>query len=64
MSSLYYFCKNNFNNKNYKLTLKKQRFVQFIKSINLNLYYKKNIKNKKFKFKVLKTFSKLIKKNS
>jgi len=41
------FRKNNFNNKNNELTLKKQRFAQFIKLINLNLYYKKNFKKLK-----------------
>jgi len=38
------FRKNNFNSENDESTLKKQRFAQSIKSINLNSYYKKNFK--------------------
>jgi len=44
ISSLRYFRENNFNSENNKSALKKRRFVQFIKLIYLDLYYRKNFK--------------------
>jgi len=43
-SSLCRFRENNFNSENDELTLKKRRFIQFIRPANLDLYYKKNFK--------------------
>jgi len=44
ISNLRCFRENNFNSKNNKSIFKKRRFAKFIKSINLDLYYKKNFK--------------------
>jgi len=43
-SSLRCFRENNFNSENDKSIFKKRRFARFIKSVNLDLYYKKNFK--------------------